>query len=115
WVPWSGTRDGDCCGTFGAVLSGQGSGLFWDDIIALNTSDPATARVVWRQSGGPATVLITGTTIVNTTWHHVAVTFGPGGSTLYIDGVAQGMAGGTGMNNNAGVPLTIGAWGGDGA
>src|SRR5439155_22097579 len=54
-------------------------------------------------------------TVVNTNWHHIAVTFGPSGSTLYLDGVAQGSAVGAGLNNNAGVALTIGAWGGDGA
>src|SRR6185503_12724113 len=115
WVKWTGTQDADCCGTFGAVLARQGNGLFSDDIIALNASTPAGARVVWRQSGGPAPVLITGTTFVNTNWHHIAVTFAPGGSTLYVDGVAQGTAGGSGMNNNSSIPLSIGAWAGDGA
>lgn len=114
WVRWSGTQDGDCCGTFGAVLARQGNGLFSDDIIALNSANPTSARVVWRQSGGPAPVLVTGTTVVGTNWHHIAVTFANGGSTLYLDGVVQGTAVGASLNNNSGVPLSIGAWAGDG-
>lgn len=115
WAKWNGTsQDADCCGSWGAILARQGNGLFSDDILALNGSNPATARVVWRQSGGPAPVLITGTTAVGNTWHHVAVTFSSTGSTLYIDGAAQGSATGTGMSNNTGVPLSIGAWAGDG-
>jgi hypothetical protein len=115
WVKWAGTQDADCCGSFGAVLARQGNGLFSDNILALNAANPATARIVWRQSGGPAPVLITGTTAVGTNWHHVVITFAPGSSTLYLDGLPQGSAGGTGLNNNAGVPLSIGAWAGDGA
>jgi hypothetical protein len=114
WVKWTGTQDGDCCGTFGAVLARQGNGLFSDNILALNNANPAIARIVWRQSGGPAPILITGTTAVGTDWHHIAIAFAPGSSTLYVDGLSQGTAGGTGLNNNAGVPLSIGAWAGDG-
>jgi hypothetical protein len=115
WVKWTGVQDADCCGTYGAVLARQGNGLFSDNIIALNGPTPETAVIVWRQSGGPAPILITGTTAVGTSWHHIAVTFANSGSTLYVDGIAQGSAVGAGMNNNSGVPLSIGAWGGDGA
>jgi hypothetical protein len=115
WVRWTGAQDADCCGSFGAVLARQANGQFSDTILALNTADPAAARVVWRQSGGPAPVLITGTTIVGTNWHHIAITFSSGGTTLYLDGAPEGTAVGAGMNNNAGTPLSIGAWAGDGA
>ncbi|HKX61968.1 MAG TPA: lamin tail domain-containing protein, partial [Verrucomicrobiae bacterium] len=114
WVRWSGLQDADCCGTFGAVLARQANGLFSDDILALNAADPASGRIVWRQSGGPAPILITGTTAVGTSWHHVVVTFSPGGSTLYVDGTPQGTATGTGLNNNPATPLSIGAWASDG-
>ena len=97
------------------MLARQGNGLFSDDIIALNSATPASARVVWRQSGGPAPVLITGSTIVSTNWHHLAVTFANNGSTLYLDGQVDGAAVGAALNGNAGVPLSIGAWAGDGA
>ena len=114
WVKWSGTQDSDCCGTFGAVLARQSNGQFSDDIIALNAANPLTARIVWRQSGGPAPILITGTAPVGTNWHHLVVTFGPAGSTLYVDGASQGSAGGAALNNNPATILSIGAWAGDG-
>ncbi|MSU36344.1 MAG: hypothetical protein EXS36_14855 [Pedosphaera sp.] len=115
WAKWNAaTQDSDCCGTFGAVLARQGNGLFSDNILALSTANPATAKLVWRQSGGPAPILITGTTTVGTGWRHVAVTFSPTGSTLYLNGVAQGSATGGALSNDATVPLSIGAWAGDG-
>ncbi|MDB6034265.1 MAG: hypothetical protein JWM16_4603 [Verrucomicrobiales bacterium] len=114
WVKWSGTQDADCCGTFGAVLARQANGQFSDDILALNNADPAVAHLVWRQSGGPAPVLVTSSAIVGTTWHHIAVTFSSSGSTLYMDGAPQGSAVGSGMGNNSSTPLSIGAWAGDG-
>ena len=115
WVKWSGTQDADCCSTFGAVLARQSNGQFSDSIIALDGPNPATANIVWRQSGGPAPVLITGTSVVgDDTWHHIAVTFSPAGSELYVDGVSEGTAQGAGMNSNTNVALSIGAWIGDG-
>src|SRR5204863_9161510 len=107
WVKWVGPQDADCCGSFGAVLARQANGLFSDDVLALNSSNPASARVVWRQSGGPAPVLITGTSVVGTNWHHLAVTFAPGASTSYFDGVAQGTAGSPPLHNNASIALSI--------
>ena len=114
WVKWTGTQDADCCGTFGAVLARQGNGLFSDNILALSAANPATARIIWRQSGASLPGLITGTSIVGTNWHHVAITFSSVGSTLYLDGASQGTGIGPSLNNNAGVPLNIGAWAGDG-
>ncbi len=114
WVKWTGTQDGDCCGSFGAILARQANGQFSDDIIALNAADPNVGRIVWRQAGGPAPVLLTSTSPVGTNWHHIAVTFSPGGSSLYVDGQLQGTATGAAMGNNPGTPLSIGAWAGDG-
>lgn len=114
WVQWTGMQDADCCGSFGAVLARQGNGLFSDNILALTDPDPARARIVWRQSGGPAPFLITGSRNVGTGWHHVAVTFAPTGSVLYVDGVAEGFGTGAPLHDNAGVALSVGAWIGDG-
>jgi len=115
WAQWgAGTQDADCCASFGAVLARQGNGEFSDTILALSTANPLTAKLVWRQSGGPAPILITGTTPVGSGWRHVAVTFSTTGSTLYLDGVAQGSARGEPFHHGASVPLSIGAWAGDG-
>lgn len=116
WAKWNTSfQDADCCGSFGAILARQGNGQFSDNILALSGSNPATAKLVWRQSGGPAPVLITGTTTVGTGWRHIAVTFSPEGSTLYLNGVAQGSAAGGALSDGASVPLSIGAWAGDGS
>ena len=106
WVKWVGTQDADCCGTFGAVLARQSNGQFSDNVIALNNANPASARIVWRQSGAGA-FLITGTTVVGTNWHHLAITFSTAGSTLYLDGVPEGAAVGPSLNNNPAVPNVI--------
>ncbi len=115
WVRWEGAQRTDCCGTFGAVLARQGNGLFSDNIVALDSADPETARVVWRQSGGPAPPLIIGRRVVGSSWHHVAVTFSASSSALYLDGALEGSAPGNPMHQNGSVPLSLGAWVGDGA
>lgn len=114
WVKWTGTQDADCCGGFGAVLARQANGQFSDNILALNNANPANARIIWRQSGGPAPVLITGTNPVGTNWHHIAIAFSASGTTLYVDGNVEGTAVGNALNNGPGTPLSIGAWAGDG-
>lgn len=115
WAKWNTAfQDPDCCGGFGAMLARQGNGQFSDNILSLTTANPATAKLAWRQSGGPAPVLITGTTTIGTRWRHVAVTFSPTGSTLYVDGVAQGSAAGSALSDGSSVPLSIGAWAFDG-
>lgn len=119
WVKWVGPQQKDCCGsvrTYGPVLARQGDGLFSDNIIALDDPDPNQAVVVWRQSGTPAEPLLYGTTVVgNDIWHHVVVTFTPGISQLFVDGVLQDVSStGAPMHSNSTVPLALGAWSGDG-
>lgn len=115
WARWnSAFQDADCCGTYGAITARQSNGLFSDNILALNAANPATAKLVWKQTGATST-LITSSLTVGTAWRHIAITFSPGGSTLYINGVAQGTATGSPLNNNAATPLSLGAWAGDGA
>lgn len=115
WAKWNASiQDADCCGSYGAVLARQSNGIFSNNVLALSTNNPATATLIWRQnSAGPP--LITGTTPVGSTWKHIALTFSPSGTTLYLNGVAQGTAIGTTLNDAADIPLTIGAWSGDGA
>jgi len=115
WVNWIGMQDADCCGSFGAVLSRQGDGLFSDNILALDAPDPQSARIVWRQSGGPAPILLTGTSAVGPGWHHVAVTFSPEASVLYVDGLPQRTGRGDPLHQNANVALSLGAWADDGS
>jgi hypothetical protein len=115
WVKWNETQDADCCGTFGDVLGRQSDGTFSDNIIALDNANSALGRIVWRQSGAPASTLLTSINAAGSAWRHIAVTFAPTGSVLFVDGTAQANAVGGVMDGNGGVPLTIGAWAGDGA
>lgn len=48
-------------------------------------------------------------------WHFVALTFTPGLAELYVDGNLDGSAfSGVGTHPDASIPLTLGAWSGDG-
>jgi hypothetical protein len=112
WVNWNGTQDGGVVNSFGAVLGRQQDGIFSANVISLNAADPATAMIQWRRTSD---VTITGVTPVGSdTWRHLAVTFTPTNSELYVDGNLEGTGGASSLNANATVPLTIGAWIGGG-
>ncbi len=117
WVQWNGTQDSGFGGTAGAVLARQSNGVFSDNIIGLNNTDPDVGNLIWQPYGSPAPVVITGGTPPGDgNFRHVAVTFSDGHHALYLDGVLQGTATTEGSTNDAlAVPLTIGAWAGDGA
>jgi len=114
FVNWTGIQQAGFSSN-GSVLARQSNGGFSNNVVGLSTTNPATARVTWQpyNAGSPA---ITGSTIVGDhQWRHVAITFSPGSHRLYIDGVLDGSSSINGtISNNAGVPLTIGAWTGDG-
>lgn len=114
WVRWSGTQD-EAFNGFGPVLARQWNGVESNNVIALTTSDPSTAVVTWRPYtiGSPA--LTSATVIGDGVWRHIAITFTSGDHRMYVDGVLEDTSTTTGsMFNNSGMPLTIGAWIGDG-
>ena len=116
WVRWSGVQDDDCCGTYGAILSRQSNGVFSENVIALDGPDPATARVSWRQTNAATPGLeLTSNTSPGSAWRHIAITFGPAGTALYIDGVLESTGVGGPLSDDPGVALSIGAWSGDGS
>ena len=110
WVKWNGTQGGSADG-YGAVCARQSNNYFSNQIIALTTSDPATAKIKWMPYG--YTVAITSTISPgNNQWVHIAVTYQSGSHKLYINGVQDGGTStltGT-INNNSAVPFYIGAW-----
>jgi hypothetical protein len=114
WAKWTGPQYAGFDNTYGAVLARQNNLLWSDDILHLNSSDPDSAAVVWRQaSATPPTII--GTSIVgNDSWRHIAVTFSPDGSELFVDGVSQGTGASPLFHTSLTVPLAIGAWIGDG-
>ncbi len=114
WVRWAGTQDAGNS-NFGHVLARQSNTVFSNNVIGINNADPASGRLTWQPYSAAAPV-ITGTTAAgNSTWRHVLVTFTSGSHALYLDGASQGTSATAGtMNNNPAIPLTIGAWIGDG-
>lgn len=114
WVKWTGLQDAGFGGSFGAVLGRQRDAVFSSGILNLSTADPDTATVQWRHSDA-GTINITSTAIVgNDIWHHIAVTFTPTNSALYIDAFPEGTGSGGALRADTVTPLAIGAWTGGG-
>lgn len=114
WVRWTGTQDAGFNG-FGHICARQENGIFSQHIIGLSTSNPATAVVQLRLYSGALT-LESVTTVGDGTWRHIAVTYQNLSQELFMDGVSEGTSAVSGtITNNAAIPLTIGAWTGDGA
>lgn len=116
WVQWNGTQDAACCGgTAGNVLGRQNNSIFSNNIIGLNNTNPAAGQVTAQvyNAGAPTVV---GGPVVGSSYHHLALVFSPTEQKLYVDGtlVSTGAVN-AGLNSNAGTPLAIGAWIGDGA
>jgi hypothetical protein len=121
WGKWNGVQptgdssSGACCGVYGAMTARQSNGVFSNDVIGLNGTDPATADISVRlYNAGPDTLTSTispGSGI----WHAIALTFASGAQNLYIDGVLNQSSAVVGaVSSNVAVPLTLGAWIGDG-
>ena len=116
WVQWRGTQSSVYPGNkYGAIMAREQNGVFGNNIIALNSSNPASSPVTWTfQNANDKT--ITGTTPVgNNTWRYVTVTFTSGNHRLYVDGQLEGTSSTTGsLNNNSAIDFTFGGWEGQG-
>jgi hypothetical protein len=117
WVKWTGTQDVDVsANTWGAVSSRQKNATFSETILALSTSNPATAKVVWKPYLYNIAAITGATTVGSGVWRHIVVTYSSGAQTLYVDGYSDGTGTQTGtISNDATIALSIGAWIGDGA
>ncbi|MCW3807776.1 LamG-like jellyroll fold domain-containing protein [Plebeiibacterium marinum] len=118
WVKWVGTtQDLGYSGAYGAVLARQNNSDFSNQIIALNGANPNSANVIWRPyySGSTKTVLTSSVSPGENTWIHLAITYSSGSHIMYINGAQVATSASTGsVADNISVPLTIGAWVGDG-
>ncbi len=115
WVQWNGTQDAGWGNRNAAVLGRQNNGQWSDNLLALYpTTDPDTANINWEAIVGQG--MNSGVQPQSGDWHHVAVTMGPNGEVFYVDGVPVANRGAFGgFHDLASIPLTIGAWIGDGA
>ncbi|MDD5055377.1 MAG: ice-binding family protein [Candidatus Peribacteraceae bacterium] len=115
WVRWNGVQDGGYS-NYGHVIARQRDGIFSNDLIALNGADPATAKIVWLPYDHSSVAATSTISPGNGAWRHVTVTFRNGDHRIYVDGVLEGTGNNTGtVTDDASVPLSIGAWLGDGA
>ncbi len=120
WVRWDGASQDQGNATysqnFGAILARQKNGLWSNDLIFLDGSDPATAKIEFRPYLLSGSAVISATAPGNGAWRYLAITITNGSQKLYIDGVlsATGSATGT-ISSDINIPLTVGAWTGDGS
>lgn len=118
FVRWNGFQPQGLNGTtFGTVTARQSNGLFSDQIITLNGPDPASAKIEFRLAAAFSTSLQSSISPGDGIWHHLAVTYDTNLDTvsMYVDGVLSASGVDTrNIHNNPAVPLSIGAWIGDG-
>jgi hypothetical protein len=117
WVKWSGSQQAPTFGpAYGDVLGRQANSSWSNDVMGLSAASPGTGHVSFNLAGYSSNDLTSGTFVPGDgAWHFLALTFVNGGAeNLYADGtlVASGTAG-TPVSGSA-IPLTIGAWIGDG-
>ena len=114
FVRWSGLQDRSASG-FGSILARQANGQFSNDVLELDAVDPSAGHIVWSPYGAGGVALRSTTAVGDGAWHNIAITFTSGSQQLSIDGVLDATSSLTGIiANSASVPLTIGAWIGDG-
>src|SRR5207302_10258747 len=105
-------------GRYGAVIARQSNGVYSNNVLGLNDADPNVGTLTWQPYGAGGPVAVGATPVGDNVWHFVAVTFDgtSGEQDLYLDGNldGQGIAVGT-LQTDTTMPLTIGAWIGDGA
>lgn len=116
WVKWSGTQDaGYSSSSYGAVMARQSNSVFTNQLIALNGSNPATARIIWNPYSYNGTAITSTAAPGDGVWNHIAITYSSGDHKMYINGVLVGSSTATGtIANNSAKALTLGGWIDDG-
>ncbi len=109
WVKWNGSNQDNFSDMYGAVCARQSDGVFSNQIIALNGSNPNTAKIIWRPYYFSSTPIISPSSPGNG-WNHLAITYSSGNQKMYVNGVIVGSSLETGYMPPSSVPLTIGAW-----
>ena len=113
WVKWNGIQSNR-----GYMMNRQSNGFFSKQSLGLTGNNPAMAQIEWRPYR--AMTAVNGTTNVGDgIWRHIVITYAYGNHHGYMDGheeffseaISQGQ---TTMDADSSIPLTIGAWIGDG-
>ncbi len=117
WVNWNTiSQDQDLNEYYanGAIIGRQNNGIVSNQIIALNHSNPNTAKIIWKPYNAPTTVLTSTSSPMVNTWVHIAIVYTSGNHKMYVNGNLEAESTQTGTIANNTVPLTIGAWIDDG-
>jgi hypothetical protein len=128
WVNWSGMQGIGWTGggntNYGSVIARQSNGQYSNNVLGISDPDPNVGVLTWHTYGAGAWDAMGVTPVGDNVWHFVAVAVD--GSTgeidVYLDGnleVTNTYTTAAGppytLNPDTTVPLTIGAWTGDGA
>jgi len=114
WVKWNGTnQDAGFGSIYGAVLGKQLNGVSSQMILGLNGPDPNTAKIIWRSNDASSNTLTSAFSPGNG-WNHLAIVFDGSSYKLYINGTLDAFSLSAGTLGGGSIPLTIGAWMGDG-
>ncbi len=116
WVKWNTINQdlGASSNTYGAIMARQNDGVVNNQILALNTSNPNTAKIIWKPYYYTSTVLTSISSPLVNTWIHIAIVYASGNHKMYINGNLEATSAETGVIANNTVPLTLGAWIDDG-
>lgn len=119
WVRWDGAAQSPGNATYsnnyGAILARQKNGVWTNDLIFLDSPDPATARIEFRPYVLSSSAVTSATPPGDGVWRYLAITLTNGSQKLYIDGALSATGSATGIiASDLNVPLTVGAWIGDG-
>ncbi|WP_372745725.1 LamG-like jellyroll fold domain-containing protein [Lutibacter sp.] len=113
WVNWNSTnqdQDSSNYYAYGAIVARQNNNVVSNQIIALNNSNPAVAKIIWRPYNVSTIVLTSVSSPMVNTWVHIAIVYTSGSHKMYINGNLEAESYATGTIANNSVPLTIGAW-----
>lgn len=110
WANWTSTTQEIYVSLYGAVFGRSNNVTFVNQTIALDGTNPTTAKIVWRPYVTGTSACVSTTSPGINTWHHILVTYSSGSHVLYVNGVqeATGVTTGT-MTNSASVALSIGS------
>jgi hypothetical protein len=117
WVRWNASGQNSVYpgNKYGAIMAREQNGVFGNNIIAIDNSNPASGKLTWTHQDANNKDITGDTNVGTSTWRYVVVSFTSGNHVMYMDGVQVGTSTITGANNNnSAIDFTFGGWEGQG-
>jgi hypothetical protein len=115
WVKWVGTQDADVVSSYGPIIARQKNASFSNNILALNGSDPDTAKIIWKPYAATGIAITSSNSPGDDVWKNVVITFESGSHLMYINGEYEASGSTTGtISDDSSIVLSLGAWIDDG-